>query len=91
VIRFTGTVYYADGSTEEFSAGIPAQMAWERYAQRNGYPFAGDGAPPALSNLVIAHAGVRSADSFEKWLERVDNADVKAEDVNPTAPAPEAG
>jgi hypothetical protein len=91
VIRFSGTVEYLDGTTETFTAGIVAQMAWERYAQRNGFPFAGTEAPPALSNLVIAHAGVRSSESFEAWCQRVANADVTADVTDPTPPAPEAG
>lgn len=83
MLRFTGSVYYLDGRVEPFAAGMGAQVAWELYAQRNGFPIAGEGVPPALSNLVIAHAAVRSPDGFETWRATVDGADVKAEDVDP--------
>jgi hypothetical protein len=88
VLRFSGTVYYTDGRTEAFSAGMGAQVAWELYAQRNGFPVTGEGVPPALSNLVIAHAATRSPDGFETWRATVDGADVKAEDVDPPTGAP---
>ena len=88
MLRFTGTVYYKDGRTEAFDHGMGAQVAWELYAQRNGFPVTGDGVPPALSNLVIAHAAIGCTDGFETWRATVDGADVKAEDVNPPTEAP---
>jgi len=88
VLRFTGTVYYIDGRTETFTAGMGAQVAWELYAQRNGFPVGGDGVPPALSNLVIAHAALRHTDGFETWRATVDGADVTAENVDPPTGAP---
>jgi hypothetical protein len=88
VLRFSGTVYYTDGTCETFSAGMGAQVAWELYAQRNGFPLGGDGVPPALSNLVIAHAALRVADGFETWRATVDGCDITAEDVEPPTTAP---
>lgn len=78
MFRFRGAVHYHDGSTEEFQAGNVGLAAWERYAHRHGYAI-GQGAPPTISSLVVAHHAVGGGEPFDPWEATVEGVELYGE------------
>jgi len=88
VIRLHGTVEYEGGRVETFECGSAAVADWELFAMRHGYPI-GEGAPPMLSALVIAHHALGVAEGFDVWRKSVVGVEMEVpEAVPPTLPAP---
>jgi len=83
VIRFRGTVAYRDGSEASFESGTAALAAYESYAMRHGLPI-GEGMPPTLGALVIAHHALRVDEGFDVWRENVDGVELVADGLDPT-------
>jgi hypothetical protein len=97
VFRFQGAVQYADGREETFECGNVALAAWERYAIRHKLPM-GEGAPPTLSSLVVAHHALAIELALDPWIETVEGVELKAKDgegndveASPTLAAPSTG
>ena len=79
MIRIRGTVEYADGRTEAFTAGSAARAEWELYAHRHGLPIDGS---PILAALVIACYVLRgSLEGFELWRAEVVDVELEPADV----------
>ena len=93
MIRFTGTVIYKDGRTEDYEAGGAILAEWEPWAARHGYPLTPTadtltGFPVKTWQLYLAYSALERAEGFETWRKTVadvDSADVP-EVVNPTVP-----
>jgi hypothetical protein len=90
MLRFRGTVQYADGREETFEAGSAAQADYELYALRHGWPI-GDGQPPMLWSLLIAHSALKVPEGFELWRESVSGIELEADGVPPTQEDQSAG
>ena len=91
MIHLRGTVEYEGGRTEDFETGSAAVAEWELFALRHGYPI-GDGAPPMLSALVVAHHALGVQEGFDVWRRSVVGVDMEIpETVPPTLPVPSAG
>jgi len=91
MIRYRGSVVYADGRREEFETGLRGARAWERYALRhelpiNPRPETIDHFPVRNWALVIAHAALRVELGVDAWEELLDDVDVEAIEVPPTPP-----
>lgn len=89
MLTFRGKVEFKDGTVSEFETGTAALAAWELYALRHGYPV-GQGMPPMLGTLVMAHSALGVEEGIETWMERVHGVELESEDVPPTRPAPTA-
>jgi len=84
VQTFRGTVVYKNGrEPEHFTAGPAAIAEWEFYAMRHGFPV-GEGMPPVLGTLVIAHSALAIEEGFEVWRPLVLGVDMEAEELPPT-------
>jgi hypothetical protein len=84
--RIRGTVEYEGGRVDHFDAGSVALAEWELYAMRHGYPV-GEGAPPMLSMLVVAHYALGIAEGFDVWRRSLVDVDFDTEEtVPPTLP-----
>ena len=90
MITLTGTIEYEGGRTETFETGAVALAEWELYAMRHGYPL-GEGAPPMLSALVIAHYALGVAEGFDVWRRSVSNVELDSATVDPTQRAVTVG
>ena len=90
MIRLRGTIEYEGGRLEQFETGSAALAEWELYALRHGYPL-GDGAPPMLSSLVVAHYALGVAEGFDVWRKSVVGVDLETEGVPPTPAAVSVG
>lgn len=89
MIRLSGTIEYEGGRTETFETGAAALAEWELYAMRHGFPI-GEGAPPMLSALVVAHHALGVAEGFDVWRRSVTNVDLESNAVDPIPRAPTA-
>jgi hypothetical protein len=73
VIEITGTITYADGRSEAYTAAQRELAAWERYALRNGYPLpspSGGGVGMASTTArYIAYAAVHAGRPRVDWPE----------------------
>ena len=78
---------YSGGREETFETGPAALAEWELFALRHGYPI-GEGAPPMLSALVIAHHALGVEEGFDVWRKSVEGVEMDASGVPPTLPAP---
>lgn len=83
MIRFRGTVAYRDGSEVTFESGTAALAAYESYALRHGLPL-GEGMPPTLGALVMAHHALGVPEGFDVWRETVDGIELEADGLPPT-------
>jgi hypothetical protein len=82
-------VAYKDGREEEFETGTAGLAEWELYALRHGYPV-GEGMPPMLGLLVIAHAALAVEEGFEPWRARVLGVEMETVPLPPTLTEPMA-
>ena len=85
MIRLKGTIEYTDGRTEDFETGSAALADWELFALRHGYPI-GEGAPPMLSALVVAHKALDIREGFDVWRKGVAGVELDSSTVDPTRP-----
>ena len=85
MLSFRGKVSYKDGELAEFETGTAALAEWELYALRHGYPV-GQGMPPMLGTLVIAHAALGVEEGFDVWRQRVAGVEMEADGLPPTLP-----
>jgi hypothetical protein len=90
MIRLHGAVEYEGGRTESFDTGSAALAEWELYALRHGYPV-GEGAPPMLSMLVVAHYALGVSEGFDVWRKSVVGVELETEGVPPTLPTVSVG
>lgn len=89
MLTFRGTVRYEDGTEEAFTGGTAALAAYEAYALRHGYPV-GEGMPPTLGALCIAHHALHVKEGFDTWRAKVFGVELEADGVPPTAPVASA-
>lgn len=90
MLRFRGKVQYADGVETEFATGTAALAHYEEYALRHHWPI-GDGMPPTLGALLMAHYALGIAEGFDTWRQTVAGVELEADGVPPTPPDPSAG
>jgi hypothetical protein len=88
MMRLHGRVEYDGGREEAFETGTAALAEWELFALRHGYPV-GEGAPPMLMMLVVAHFALGIAEGFDVWRRSVSSIEMEAPiAVPPTLPVP---
>jgi len=90
MLTFRGKVAYADGSEVEFETGTAALAAYELYAMRNGFPV-GEGMPPTVGALVMAHHALGIEEGFDVWRHKVAGIELEADGLPPTLTDPTAG
>lgn len=83
MLTFRGKVRYNDGTETEFETGTAALAAYEDYAVRHGYPL-GEGMPPTLMALAMAHYALAIAEGFDVWRQTVFGVELETDAVDPT-------
>jgi hypothetical protein len=91
VIRFSGTVLYRDGRTEEWSGGGALQADWEDYALRHELPLNLTAEtvthfPAKRWALFLAYSALDVEEGFDVWRKRVEDVDLDNDNAAAAVP-----